>query len=147
MIEARKTVINLCNAIKHKNWQGFIDCFNIDNNDWQFIDILPGGKVIQGSQNLIDLHRNFFSSVDTAFDPLAGNSEFEESDLLYSLDWDNVCQFAVGVKVIKLKELTTTITIDSSMLITIKNILNITMVYDKTSNKWYPGSITNTIID
>lgn len=147
MIEARKTALKLCNAIKKKNWQDFIDCFNTDDKDWQFVDILPGGKVIKGSQDLIDLHPNFFNSVDTVFEPLSGKTIFEESDFIYHMDWGNVCQFAVEVKVIKPKELTSTIAIDSSELIAIKNILSITMVYDQLKNKWYPGSITNTIID
>lgn len=144
---AQDLVLKLCNSIKNKNWKEFIGCFNTANHDWKFVDILPGGKVIEGSQELIDLHTVFFQSDETRFMPLSGDEEFKESSFLYKFSWDNVCQFLIEVRVTKPLELSQTLGSDSTQLISINNILAITVAFDEKSNRWWPVCITNTVVD
>ena len=92
---------------------------------------------------LIDLHPGFFQHPKTCFEPLSGNDEFNETDILYELKWNAVSQFGIAAKVIKPEELGTS----NAELVTIQNILSLTMVNCSQSGKWYPGSITNTAIN
>lgn len=142
---ARKAVIKLCNSIKNKNWGEFKSCFNTIDPDWQFVDILPSGKIVEGSQELIDLHPFFFQSESTKFLPASGDKEFKKSNFLYELVWGDVCQIAVSANVTKPREILDVHEKESVPLVSIKSILAITVAFDEKSNRWWPMSITNTI--
>lgn len=54
---------------------------------WPLVDVLPGGKIINGAQALIDLHNQFFQSDATSFEPLDEVArEFNDSDIAYEID-------------------------------------------------------------
>lgn len=144
--EAREVVINLCNSIKNKNWEGFVSCFNTADRNWKFVDVLPDGKIVEGSQELIDLHPFFFQSKRTKFLPSSGDMEFKHSNFLYELSQGNVCQFAVSANITKPKELSGVLEDETIPLVSIKNILAFTIAFDEKSNRWWPMSITNTVV-
>lgn len=135
--QARVAALKLCNALRDKDWTGFKNCFNVDDPSWEFIDVLPGGKIVKSAQELIDLHPVFFNSADT---------KFHFNDFLYELDQNSVCQFGVVAEVTKPKELSDKLESENLELVTIKNILNFTYAFDDKSKNWWPISITNTVI-
>lgn len=143
---ARHIVLTLCNSLKNKDWENFLSCFNTKDPGWGFIDVLPGGKLVKGSQSLIDLHPLFFQSEKTCFQPLSGTSEFESDCFLYELSWGQVCQFGVAVDVTKPEELSKDPQNPSEKFVNIQNILNLTLAFDPKSERWWLASITNTVV-
>ena len=144
MSSATESVIHFLNSIKNKSFSAFKKCFHPDPNS-HFVGVFPGGKKVFSSAELINLHPPFFNSPLTKFTPINSSDSFSEDHFSYSFQSDLIFQVGVDVKVTKPVILSAEGA--HQELETINNHICLTLAFDAGPQKWFPQTITNTVID
>lgn len=141
---AIETALSFFNSIMNKDFIAFQKSFHPDPNV-NFVDILPDGRRIFNSTDLIKIHHTFFNNAHTCFKPIKSYTKFSETNFEYVFESSSFFQVGVDVEVTKpvvLSELENELELE-----TIYNHISLTLAFDEDYQQWFSQMITNTIID